>query len=128
MQEERTKFPNQEIPTLCYIFPIHYVDSILDSKSGGTLHKGQRLLYEPTTEERPSSSLRRDMELVWSAERKWNDNVANLSILDENTGHQYVFADGVVVWRAWALCRQEYGKFLIVPIFFLVLTLRTSCC
>ncbi len=50
----------------------------------------------------------------------------NLSILNRNTGHQFVFADGVVVWRACALCRQDYGKILIAPIFFLALSLRTS--
>ncbi|KAK0209242.1 hypothetical protein DFS33DRAFT_519543 [Desarmillaria ectypa] len=35
----------------------------------------------------------------------------------------YVLTDGVVVWRAWVLCRDEYSKSLILPLVFLCLTL-----
>ncbi|KAK0189543.1 hypothetical protein F5146DRAFT_629836 [Armillaria mellea] len=35
----------------------------------------------------------------------------------------YVLTDGVVVWRAWVLCRDEYSKSLILPLIFLCLTL-----
>ncbi len=82
MQKERTTFPTQYFPSLCYILPIHYVDSILGGESGGTRHKNQRLLHRPTIEGCSRSALRRDMELVWSIKRKWNNNVAKLSILD----------------------------------------------
>ncbi|KAK0243181.1 hypothetical protein EDD85DRAFT_762738 [Armillaria nabsnona] len=33
-----------------------------------------------------------------------------------------VLTDGVVVWRAWVLCNQEYRKALMVPILFLCCT------
>ncbi|KAK0476166.1 hypothetical protein IW261DRAFT_1492322 [Armillaria novae-zelandiae] len=35
----------------------------------------------------------------------------------------YVLTDGVVVWRAWVLCRDEYSKSLILPLVFLCLAL-----
>ncbi|KAK0465886.1 uncharacterized protein EV420DRAFT_799027 [Desarmillaria tabescens] len=35
----------------------------------------------------------------------------------------YVLTDGIVVWRAWVICRDEYSKFLILPLVFLCLTL-----
>ncbi|PBL02981.1 hypothetical protein ARMGADRAFT_1024102 [Armillaria gallica] len=34
----------------------------------------------------------------------------------------YVLTDGVVVWRAWVICRNEYRKSLILPLVFLCLT------
>ncbi|KAK0491421.1 hypothetical protein IW261DRAFT_1437574 [Armillaria novae-zelandiae] len=34
----------------------------------------------------------------------------------------YVLTDGVVVWRAWVLCHDEYSKSLILPLVFLCLT------
>ncbi|KAJ3543108.1 hypothetical protein NM688_g5898 [Phlebia brevispora] len=34
----------------------------------------------------------------------------------------YVFGDGVVVWRAYTLCRYDYRKLLVIPALFLVLT------
>ncbi|KAK0190541.1 hypothetical protein F5146DRAFT_1044688 [Armillaria mellea] len=34
----------------------------------------------------------------------------------------YVLTDGVVVWRAWVICRDEYSKSLIFPLVFLCLT------
>ncbi|KAJ3555768.1 hypothetical protein NM688_g2388 [Phlebia brevispora] len=34
----------------------------------------------------------------------------------------YIFGDGVVVWRAYTLCREDYRKTLIIPTIFLVLT------
>ncbi|KAK0190543.1 hypothetical protein F5146DRAFT_558095 [Armillaria mellea] len=34
----------------------------------------------------------------------------------------YVLTDGVVVWRAWVLCHDEYNKSLILPLVFLCLT------
>ncbi|KAK0491423.1 hypothetical protein IW261DRAFT_1602125 [Armillaria novae-zelandiae] len=34
----------------------------------------------------------------------------------------YVLTDGVVVWRAWVICRVDYGKSLILPLVFLSLT------
>jgi len=35
----------------------------------------------------------------------------------------YVLADGVVVWRAWKICRDEYRKLLIAPMVMLVLSM-----
>ncbi|KZV80085.1 hypothetical protein EXIGLDRAFT_577792, partial [Exidia glandulosa HHB12029] len=34
----------------------------------------------------------------------------------------YVLTDGVVVWRAWVLCRHDSGRVLYVPCAFLILT------
>ncbi|EJD54811.1 hypothetical protein AURDEDRAFT_119186 [Auricularia subglabra TFB-10046 SS5] len=34
----------------------------------------------------------------------------------------YVIADGVVVWRAWVLCRADAGRWLYLPVFFLTLS------
>ncbi|KAK0444378.1 hypothetical protein EV421DRAFT_1800763, partial [Armillaria borealis] len=34
----------------------------------------------------------------------------------------YVLTDGVVVWRAWVICQDEYSKSLILPLVFLCLT------
>ncbi|KAK0243186.1 hypothetical protein EDD85DRAFT_900395 [Armillaria nabsnona] len=34
----------------------------------------------------------------------------------------YVLTDGVVVWRAWVICQDEYSKMLILPLAFLCLT------
>ncbi|KAK0465917.1 uncharacterized protein EV420DRAFT_1508783 [Desarmillaria tabescens] len=35
----------------------------------------------------------------------------------------YVLTDGIVVWRAWVICRDWYSKILILPLVFLCLTL-----
>ncbi|KAK0499653.1 hypothetical protein EDD18DRAFT_1349847 [Armillaria luteobubalina] len=35
----------------------------------------------------------------------------------------YALTDGVVVWRAWVLCRDGYSKSLIIPLMLLCLTL-----
>ena len=35
---------------------------------------------------------------------------------------QYIFGDGVLVWRAYALCKLEYARWLLIPLAFLVLT------
>ncbi|KAK0465908.1 uncharacterized protein EV420DRAFT_1508721 [Desarmillaria tabescens] len=37
----------------------------------------------------------------------------------------HVLTNGVVVWRAWVLCRDEYSKSLILPLVFLCLTLSS---
>ncbi|EJD54813.1 hypothetical protein AURDEDRAFT_179871 [Auricularia subglabra TFB-10046 SS5] len=34
----------------------------------------------------------------------------------------YVITDGVVVWRAWVLCRSDNGRLLYLPLLFLCLT------
>ena len=39
---------------------------------------------------------------------------------------QFVLTDGVVVWRAWVICRDEYRKLLTAPIVMLVLTMCMS--
>ncbi len=33
---------------------------------------------------------------------------------------QYIFADAVVVWRAWALCGSKYKMMLILSVFLLL--------
>ncbi|KAI9456053.1 hypothetical protein BJY52DRAFT_609362 [Lactarius psammicola] len=35
----------------------------------------------------------------------------------------YALTDGVVVWRAWIICRDEYRKMLTAPIVMLILTM-----
>ncbi len=39
---------------------------------------------------------------------------------------QYVLTDGVVVWRAWVICRDESKKLLMAAIVMLILSMRTS--
>jgi hypothetical protein len=42
------------------------------------------------------------------------------------TTQQYALTDGVVVWRAWVICRDESRKLLIAAKVMLVLSMRTS--
>ncbi|KAJ7699813.1 hypothetical protein B0H16DRAFT_1903136 [Mycena metata] len=37
----------------------------------------------------------------------------------------YVLSDGIVVWRAWIICRRDHRKYLWITIIFLVLTTLT---
>ncbi|KAI9433156.1 hypothetical protein H4582DRAFT_2131786 [Lactarius indigo] len=50
---------------------------------------------------------------------------ALLILFNALTPINYALTDGVVVWRAWIICRDEYRKLLRVPIVMLVLTMLT---
>ncbi len=39
---------------------------------------------------------------------------------------QYLVSDGVVVWRAWVLCKEEFGKIVFIPVFLFMLMTRKS--
>ncbi|KAJ3546295.1 hypothetical protein NM688_g5530 [Phlebia brevispora] len=40
---------------------------------------------------------------------------------------QYLVSDGIVVWRAWVLCKEDYKKALMAPMFFITLTFLSVC-
>ncbi|KAI9430480.1 hypothetical protein H4582DRAFT_2103756 [Lactarius indigo] len=46
-----------------------------------------------------------------------------LVLFNSLTAISYALTDGVVVWRAWIICRDECGKLLTAPIVMLVLTM-----
>ncbi|KAK0230367.1 hypothetical protein IW262DRAFT_397172 [Armillaria fumosa] len=46
----------------------------------------------------------------------------NMPLLNALVLVNYVLTDGVVVWRAWVICRVDYSKSLILPLVFLCLT------
>ncbi|KAJ7187859.1 hypothetical protein C8R46DRAFT_1205091 [Mycena filopes] len=50
---------------------------------------------------------------------KWSPLFNALTLLN------YVLSDGIVVWRAWIICRRDHRKYLWITIFFLVLTAIT---
>ena len=37
---------------------------------------------------------------------------------------QYALTDGVVVWRAWVICRDDHRKLLTAPTAMFILTIR----
>ena len=39
---------------------------------------------------------------------------------------QYLVSDAVVVWRAWVLCKDEFGRLLLIPGFLFTMTTRKS--
>ncbi|KAH9052657.1 hypothetical protein EDB87DRAFT_1691758 [Lactarius vividus] len=49
-----------------------------------------------------------------------------LVLFNSLTAISYALTDGVVVWRAWVICRDECGKLLTAPIVMLILTMRAS--
>ncbi|KAH9168528.1 hypothetical protein EDB89DRAFT_2202879 [Lactarius sanguifluus] len=51
---------------------------------------------------------------------------ALLVLFNSLTAISYALTDGVVVWRAWIICRDECRKLLRAPIVMLILTMRTS--
>ncbi|KAH9015144.1 hypothetical protein EDB83DRAFT_2520625 [Lactarius deliciosus] len=51
---------------------------------------------------------------------------ALLVLFNSLTAISYALTDGVVVWRAWVICRDECRKLLTAPIVMLILTMRTS--
>ena len=48
------------------------------------------------------------------------------SMPDDFIFQQFVFTDGVVVWRAWVLCREDYRKALTVPLLGLIIASSVS--
>ncbi|KAJ7187864.1 hypothetical protein C8R46DRAFT_1171180 [Mycena filopes] len=50
---------------------------------------------------------------------KWSPLFNALTLLN------YVLSDGIVVWRAWIICRRDHRKYLWITIFFLILTAIT---
>ncbi|KAJ7187863.1 hypothetical protein C8R46DRAFT_1340793 [Mycena filopes] len=50
---------------------------------------------------------------------KWSPLFNAITLLN------YVLSDGIVVWRAWIICRRDHRKYLWITIFFLILTAIT---
>ncbi|THG95345.1 hypothetical protein EW026_g6290 [Hermanssonia centrifuga] len=48
-----------------------------------------------------------------------------VTLFNAITLFNYVITDAVVVWRAWALCRVNYKKTLLAPVFFLLMTIMS---
>ncbi|PBL02978.1 hypothetical protein ARMGADRAFT_955675 [Armillaria gallica] len=67
-------------------------------------------------------TLYNDVNLIATSFLHGASHDVHMALLNALVLLNYVLTDGVVVWRAWVICQNEYRKSLILPLVFLCLT------